>query len=251
MKQRYFIELAYNGKNYNGWQIQENAPSVQAALNKAISIALQEKVNIVGCGRTDTGVHAQQFYAHFDLENSPLEIDYNKLKNKLNGILPWDISIYNIFQVKTDLHARFSAIKRSYVYKISKRKDPFEHDFTYYHPHQLNKEKMNEAAILLLSYSDFTSFSKLHTQVKTNNCKIESAEWFEEDHLLIFKISADRFLRNMVRAIVGTLIDIGREKISIQEFKTIIESKNRSNAGYSVPAKGLYLTEVIYSDFSI
>ncbi len=248
--QRYFIELAYNGNNYNGWQIQDNAPSIQAAVNEAISVILQQNINVVGCGRTDTGVHARQFYAHFELENSSLEIDYNSLKNKLNGILPWDISIYNIFQVKPDLHARFSATKRSYEYKISKCKDPFEHDFAYYFPHQLNIEKMNKAATLLLSYSDFTSFSKLHTQVKTNICKVESAQWFEEDYLLTFKISADRFLRNMVRAIVGTLIDVGREKISMQEFKDIIESKNRSNAGYSVPAKGLYLTEVIYPDLT-
>lgn len=251
MMQRYFLELAYNGKNYNGWQVQDNAPSVQQAINDAISVVLQQKVNIVGCGRTDTGVHARQFYAHFDTEDYPQELDLNSLKNKLNGILSSDISIYSIFPVKTDLHARFSAIKRTYEYKITTRKDPFDFDYTYYLPYSLNIDLLNEAANLLLTYSDFTSFSKLHTQVKTNNCKIEKAHWESKDHSLVFKISADRFLRNMVRAIVGTLIDVGREKISIQDFKTIIESKNRSNAGLSVPAKGLYLTEVKYPDFTI
>lgn len=248
--QRYFIKLAYNGQNYNGWQIQDNAPSVQQAINEAISVVLQQKINIVGCGRTDAGVHARQFYAHFDLDKRFDQSELENLKNKLNGILSWDISILNIFPVNNDIHARFSAIKRSYQYIIAKRKDPFSYDSAVYYPHQLNLENMNEAAALLLIYSDFTSFSKLHTQVKTNNCKIESAQWIEKDHRLIFNISADRFLRNMVRAIVGTLIDVGREKISLKEFKTIIESKNRSNAGFSVPAKGLYLTEVIYPDLS-
>lgn len=244
--QRYFIELSYDGQNYNGWQMQENAPSVQQAINEAISTVLQQKVNIVGCGRTDTGVHARQFFAHVDLNIDLQELDLRKIVNKLNGILSWDISIYNIFPVSPEVHARFSAIKRSYEYRISSRKDPFEHNYAFYHPFQLSLEKMNAAAGLLLDYTDFTSFSKLHTQTKTNNCKIEEAYWTEKDHLLILKISADRFLRNMVRAIVGTLIDIGRGKISIEDFKTIINSKNRSNAGFSVPAKGLYLTEVIY-----
>jgi len=247
--QRYFIELAYNGKNYNGWQIQDNAPSVQQTINEAISVVLQKKINIVGCGRTDTGVHARQFFAHFDLEDSNRKLLTRSLIKKLNGIVPWDISIYNIFPVKPEIHARFSAIKRTYEYKISKHKDPFEYDYAYYYPYQLNINLMNEAANLLLEYSDFTSFSKVHTQVKTNICKVEMAFWREENYFLIFKISADRFLRNMVRAIVGTLIDIGRGKISLQDFRTIIETKNRSNAGFSVPAKGLYLTEVTYPDF--
>jgi tRNA pseudouridine38-40 synthase len=246
--QRYFIELAYNGKNYNGWQIQDNAPSVQQTINKAISIVLQMKINIVGCGRTDTGVHARQFFAHFDLEESSQKLPTESLIKKLNGILPSDISIYNIFPVQPELHARFSAIKRTYEYKITRRKDPFDFEYAYYYPFQLNVGLMNEAANLLLTYSDFTSFSKVNTQVKTNICKIEKAHWQEEGQLLVFQITADRFLRNMVRAIVGTLIDVGKEKISIQDFRTIIDSKNRSNAGFSVPAKGLYLTDVIYPD---
>lgn len=246
--QRYFIELAYNGKNYNGWQIQDNAPSVQQTINEAISVILKENINIVGCGRTDTGVHARQFYAHFDLEEKIQHLPIENLINKLNGLLPRDISIYNIFPVQPELHARFSAIKRTYEYKISKCKDPFDFDFSYYCPYSLNLQLMNKAASLLLTYSDFTSFSKLHTQVKTNFCKIEHATWQENKYSLIFRITADRFLRNMVRAIVGTLIDVGREKISIQEFYIIIESKNRSNAGFSVPAKGLYLTEITYPE---
>lgn len=248
--QRYFIELAYNGQNYNGWQIQENAPSVQQAINEAISTVVQQEVNIVGCGRTDTGVHARQFFAHVDLNINPQELDLEKIVKKLNGILAWDISILKIFPVSSALHARFSAIKRTYEYKISSRKDPFEHNYAYYHPYILDIEKMNSAASLLLDYTDFTSFSKLHTQTKTNNCKIEEAKWSKNDHILVFRISADRFLRNMVRAIVGTLIDVGRGKISIEDFKLIIDSKNRSSAGFSVPANGLFLTEVIYLSFS-
>ncbi|MCD4731769.1 MAG: tRNA pseudouridine(38-40) synthase TruA [Bacteroidales bacterium] len=248
--QRYFIELAYNGKNYNGWQIQENAPSVQQAINEAISVVLQKKINIVGCGRTDTGVHARQFFAHFDLEEVNKKLPVKSLINRLNGILPWDISIYNLFQVQPDLHARFSAIKRTYEYKLTRRKDPFDFEYAYYYPLQLNVGLMNEAANLLLTYSDFTSFSKVNTQVKTNICKIEKAYWQEEGQILVFQITADRFLRNMVRAIAGTLIDVGKGKISIQDFKTIIDSKNRSNAGFSVPAKGLCLTDVFYPDLT-
>jgi len=244
--QRYFIELAYNGKNYNGWQIQDNAPSVQQTINEAISVILKENINVVGCGRTDTGVHARQYYAHFELEEEIQNLTIESFIHKLNGILPWDISIYNVFPVQPDLHARFGAFKRTYEYRISKRKDPFDFDFAYYYPYPLNIKLMNEASDILLTYSDFTSFSKLHTQVKTNICKIEYAQWLELKQSLVFRITSDRFLRNMVRAIVGTLIDVGREKISIQEFITIIESKNRSNAGFSVPAKGLYLTKITY-----
>lgn len=247
--QRYFIELAYNGKNYNGWQIQDNAPSVQQTINEAISVVLQKKINIVGCGRTDTGVHARQFFAHFDLEVSNQKLPIKSLINKLNGILPSDISIYNIFLVQSELHARFSAIKRTYEYKITRRKDPFDFEYAYYYPFQLNVGLMNKAANLLLTYSDFTSFSKVNTQVKTNICKIEKVHWQENGQLLVFQITADRFLRNMVRAIVGTLIDVGKGKISNQDFETIIDTKNRSNAGFSVPAKGLCLTEVSYPDF--
>ena len=247
--QRYFIELAYNGKNYNGWQVQDNATSVQQTINEAISTVLQKNINVVGCGRTDTGVHARQFFAHFDLEENNLKFPIKSLINKLNGILPWDIGIYNIFPVHSGLHARFSAIKRTYEYNITNRKDPFANDYAYYYPHHLNVDLMNEAASQLLTYSDFTSFSKVNTQVKTNICKIEKALWQEKEHQLVFQISADRFLRNMVRAIAGTLMDVGREKISVQDFRSTIESKNRSNAGFSVPAKGLFLTEIIYPDF--
>jgi tRNA pseudouridine38-40 synthase len=245
LKYRYFIKLAYNGANYHGWQIQPNAPSVQQTINEAVSTILQQEINIVGCGRTDTGVHAKEFFAHFDLSED-ISAERDDITRRLNHFLPKDISIFKIIPVDSDTHARFDAVSRSYKYIVSRRKDPFYKDFSYYVHDNLNIEKMNEAAETLFEFTDFTSFSKLHTQVKTNDCRIMQAQWEEKDHLLIFKITADRFLRNMVRAIVGTLLDVGRGKISTDDFKSIIESKNRSNAGYSVPAKGLFLTEVDY-----
>ena len=242
---RYFLKIAYNGANYHGWQIQPNAPSVQQTVNEAISTILQRKINIVGCGRTDTGVHAKEFFAHFDLSED-ISTKCEDITRRLNHFLPKDISIFKIIPVSPDAHARFDAVSRSYEYIVSTRKDPFYKDFSYYVHDNLNIDKMNEAAETLLEFTDFTSFSKLHTQVKTNNCKIIKAYWKKKGHLLIFKITADRFLRNMVRAIVGTLLDVGRGKISTDDFKRIIESKNRSNAGYSVPAKGLFLTHIEY-----
>ena len=247
LKYRYFIKLAYNGEKYHGWQTQPNAPSVQQTINEAISTILQQKINIVGCGRTDTGVHAKEFYAHFDLGIS-ISDNLENITNRLNHFLPKDISIFKIIPVKPDMHARFDAISRSYKYLISTRKDPFYKDFSYYLHEPLDVAKMNEAAKILFEFKDFTSFSKVHTQVKTNNCRIMEAFWEETGHLLVFNITADRFLRNMVRAIVGTLLDVGRGKITINDFRQIIESKNRSNAGYSVPAKGLFLTHIQYPE---
>ncbi len=244
-KYRYFLKLAYNGANYSGWQIQSNAPSIQETVNSAISTILQVDINVVGCGRTDTGVHAKEFYAHFDL-NTDISSNRKEIIKRLNHFLPKDISIFDIIPINKEAHARFDAVSRSYQYIISNRKDPFYKDFSYYVHNNLNIDIMNKTASLLLDYTDFTSFSKLHTQVKTNNCKIMKAYWEEIDHLLIFSITADRFLRNMVRAIVGTLLDVGRGKKSIEEFKKIIESKNRSNAGYSVPPQGLFLTNIEY-----
>ena len=247
--QRYFIELAYNGKTFNGWQVQNNAPTVQQLVNDALRTLFRVPLNVVGCGRTDTGVHAKQFYAHFDLEKKHSPDELEKLVGKLNGILPVDISVYRLLPVKPQAHARFDAISRTYIYQVLTYKNPFEENFAYHYPYgKLDMAVMNEAAAILQSYTDFTSFSKLHTQVKTNNCKIEKAIWKQQNDMLAFTITADRFLRNMVRAIVGTLIDVGRGKTSPEEFIEIIESKNRSNAGYSVPAKGLYLCEVTYPD---
>jgi len=245
-RQRYFIHLAYNGKNYNGWQIQENAPSVQAVVNDACSAIFQTDINVVGCGRTDTGVHARSFYAHIDLTEKLDQQNKTDNLKKLNGFLPDDIRIIEFLPVQPDAHARFSATSRTYEYWISTEKDPFNNDYVYYLFGEPDIKKMNLGANILFDYRDFTSFSKLHTDTKTNNCIIKQARWKKEGNKLIFTIQSDRFLRNMVRAIVGTLLDIGKGKISIEDFKKIIESKNRSNAGYSVPAKALFLEDVQY-----
>jgi tRNA pseudouridine38-40 synthase len=246
--QRYFLHLCYNGKNYKGWQIQKNGPSIQATLNNALSIVLRTEINLVGCGRTDTGVHAENFYAHYDL---PSDIRLNNISvfvKKLNGFLPNDIAVLDLFPVHPEANARFSAISRTYEYRISQAKNPFLEDFVFHYNGPLDIQLMNEGAKIIPEYSDFTSFSKLNTQVKTNICKISYANWEQKDHLLVFTITADRFLRNMVRAIVGTLLEVGRKKITPDNLRSIIESKNRSNAGFSVPAKGLFLVKIIYPD---
>lgn len=242
---RYFIQLSYNGASYHGWQIQPNAVSVQETLQAALSKLLNTEIKITGAGRTDAGVHASQMFAHFDIED---KIDAENLAFRLNAFLPNDIAIHSIFKVKDDAHTRFHAIKRSYDYKISLKKNVFNFDYTYYIHQNLDVDKMNAAAKILLQYQDFQCFSKSNTDVKTYNCKIEHAKWKLEDDLLIFTISADRFLRNMVRAIVGTLVNIGLGKLKVEDMHHIIASKNRSEAGFSVPAKGLYLTEVLYPE---
>ena len=240
---RYFIELSYNGKNYHGWQIQPDAISIQEKINNALSTVYQKDIQIVGAGRTDTGVHASQMFAHFDIDKL---IDDN-LEFKLNSILPNDIFIKAIFLVDDEKHARFDALSRSYEYKIWLGRNPFLLDFSWQiHSQKPNVTLMNEAAKLLLDYEDFESFSKVKTNVHTFNCNVTEAFWVQKDNQLTFHISANRFLRNMVRAIVGTLLDVGLDKISISDFKNIIESKNRSNAGLSVPAKGLFLTQIKY-----
>jgi len=240
---RYFIELSYNGKAYHGWQSQPNAISVQQVLEEALSVLLQTKIEIVGAGRTDTGVHASQMFAHFDVE---FEIDIPTLVFKLNSFLPDDIAVHNIFRVKDDVHARFDATDRTYHYKISNTKNVFTNDFTYRLQLPLDIVKMNEACKILLKYKDFQCFSKSNTDVKTYHCNIKKAEWIEDQNELTFIITADRFLRNMVRAIVGTMINIGLGKNQVNDLITIIDSKNRSEAGYSVPAHGLYLTRITY-----
>lgn len=245
---RYFIKLAYNGANYHGWQIQDNAHTVQQELNEKLSLILKEEINLVGCGRTDTGVHAKEFYAHFDTLHE-LD-DLIELAFRLNGFLSDDIVIFEIFEVPVDFHARFDAKSRTYKYYISKQKDPFRIGQAYYYHAYLDIQKMNEACTFLFDYNDFTSFSKLHTQTKTNNCKILEAKWEEVNEQLIFIITADRFLRNMVRAIVGTLLEIGTGKLKVEDFKRIIEAKDRSEAGFSVPADGLFLKKLVY-DFPV
>ncbi len=243
MKQRYFIELMYDGTAYHGWQVQPNSSTVQEQINLALSTVLGEEINVVGAGRTDTGVHAKQMFAHFDSLISFNEID---LAYKLNSFLKNDISIVRVFKVEDSAHSRFDAISRKYEYLIHTNKNPFLLNKSWYFHGLLDINMMNEACKLLLNYSDFTSFSKLHTQTKTNNCSVTSALWKKVDDSLVFTIEADRFLRNMVRAIVGTLIAVGEKKISIQDFIQIIESKDRANAGVSVPAYGLYLVNVNY-----
>ena len=246
--QRYFIELSYNGTNYHGWQLQKNAISVQEILNDRLSIILRQPIETTGCGRTDTGVHAKQFFAHFDfqsIDHRPWTMDKNILRS-LNAILPDDIAVRDIFPVAADAHARFDAKLRTYEYYILFNKVPFKQGYSWELRDKPDIERMNEAAKIIMEYTDFSCFSKSNTQVKTNNCKISAAKWEETVNGIVFRISADRFLRNMVRAIVGTLMMVGRNEIEPEEVRKIIESKNRSNAGTSVPACGLYLTEVKY-----
>ncbi|SEB71659.1 tRNA pseudouridine38-40 synthase [Tenacibaculum sp. MAR_2009_124] len=241
---RYFIELSYNGKNYHGWQVQPHSISVQEKINKVICIALQEDISIVGAGRTDAGVHASQMYAHFD---TPKDLDAN-FTYKLNTMLPNDIVIYNTIKVDEEAHARFDATSRSYEYKIWLGRNPFLLDTTWQlHYKNIHIDAMNKAAKILYEYEDFECFSKVKTDVNTFICKVTNAEWKLQENELTFFISADRFLRNMVRAIVGTLLDVGLGKITVEDFRKIIESKNRGNAGMSVPAKGLFLTNVSYN----
>lgn len=240
---RYRIDLSYVGTRYHGWQSQPNATSVQETLEDALGKVLREKISVTGCGRTDTGVHAEYYVAHFDAN---AEID-SKTTDRINGLLPDDISIFSIAKANENFHARFDAKKRSYKYVITQRKNPFLKGFAWYVRNPLDLHGMQEAANRLFDYTDFTSFSKLHTDVKTNNCKIYRAEFEKDDNIIVFRISADRFLRNMVRAIVGTLVDVGKGKITVDDFCKIIELKDRCEAGQSVPADGLFLTEVEYS----
>ncbi len=241
---RYFIEFSYNGKNYHGWQIQPNAITIQEKINTGISTILQEEISVVGAGRTDAGVHAVQMFAHFDVQNT-LHKDFGY---KLNAVLPNDIVIQDVLLVSDEAHARFDAISRSYEYRIWLGRNPFMLDTTCQIQYKnINFQAMNEAAKILYEYQDFECFSKVKTDVHTFICSIKKAEWKLDQHSLIFYITADRFLRNMVRAIVGTLLDVGQGKISMARFREIIESKNRCNAGVSVPAKGLFLTNVVYT----
>lgn len=240
---RYFIHLSYFGKNYHGWQSQPNAISVQQELTRALSILLGEAIEIVGAGRTDSGVHAKEMYAHFDYTK---EIDSENIVKRLNSFLPKDIAVFSVFKVAKEAHARFDATKRTYEYKIHLQKDAFKNDFSWFFHTKIDIEQMNKACEILFDYIDFQCFSKSNTDVFTYNCKISEAYWIKQENDLLFTITADRFLRNMVRAIVGTLIGVGQHKISLEDFEEIIKSKNRAKAGFSVPAHGLYLTKVTY-----
>lgn len=238
---RYFIYLSYDGARYHGWQIQPNGISVQAELSRAVSILCGQPTEVVGAGRTDAGVNARMMVAHFDCER---QISDNAAE-RINRMLPQDIAVSKVVRVRDEAHARFSALSRTYQYFIHQTRDPFCRQYSFWVTYPLDFEKMNQAAAHLFSYTDFTSFSKLHTDTKTNNCRIMQAHWSEDG---CFTIQADRFLRNMVRAIVGTLLDVGRGQISVEEFCQIIERKDRCSAGMSVPGNALFLASIEYPE---
>lgn len=242
---RYFIVFSYFGKSYHGWQIQPNAITVQEVLEDGLSKLLRQGLSVVGAGRTDAGVHAKQMYAHFDFDG---EFDVDELVYRLNALLPDDIAIAEIRAVKEDAHARFDAIERTYEYWITQEKNPFYLDSAHYLRHRLDVPAMNEAARLLLEHRDFECFSKSNTDVRTFNCDVKKAEWTVDADKLVFTIVADRFLRNMVRAVVGTLIEVGIGKSDLEYVRNVLKSKDRSLAGPSVPAKGLYLTKISYPE---
>jgi tRNA pseudouridine38-40 synthase len=241
---RFFLEFSYAGTSYHGWQRQPNAISIQEVMEDALGVLLKVPTPLTAAGRTDTGVHAKQMFAHFDAAIVSAELE--QLLFRLNQFLPNDIAVKQILAVKPDAHARFDARSRTYEYHIATSKSPFLQGLSYSYYHALDVEIMNIAAAILLTYEDFECFSKTHTDVKTFLCDITHAVWEKKETELVFTITANRFLRNMVRAIVGTLIEIGGGKKKIEEMHTVIESKNRSLAGYSVPAEGLYLTQIEY-----
>ena len=239
---RFFIELSYKGTNYHGWQEQPNANTVQAEINRALSTILNTNIEVIGAGRTDTGVHANQMFAHFDCD---IDFDIQNLMFKLNSFLASDIAIKDIFKVKEDANCRFDALSRTYQYHIIQKKDPFNKT-AYFLQNDLDIKAMNEACKYIIGKQDFTSFSKVNTQTFTNNCDVMFAQWEVVNTNLIFTIKADRFLRNMVRAIVGTLLDVGFGKIIAADVAKIIAAKDRSKSGVSVPAHALFLIEVKY-----
>ena len=243
---RYFIDLSYNGAAYHGWQVQPNGASVQGEMERALSTILRADTPVTGAGRTDAGVHALLMTAHFDSEEA---LDNVWIAEKLNRLLPHDIAVHRVREVREDAHARFDALSRTYRYNVSFAKDPFGCCYSWRMYRPLDFDRMNEAAALLLLYQDFTSFSKLHTDVKTNNCHVTEASWHKASETgWTFTITADRFLRNMVRAIVGTLVEVGRGKLTEQGFREIIEAKSRSRAGTSAPAHALFLSDIVYPD---
>jgi tRNA pseudouridine38-40 synthase len=245
LEQRYFIELAYRGTAYNGWQVQPNGLGVQQVIEEAIEVLLKEKTRITGAGRTDTGVHASYFMAHFNADPELIPEPLQTAR-KLNHILPPDIAILSLFPVGPEYHSRFSALSRTYKYFVSLRKDPFRQDTSYLIHYRPDTGLMNKAAEELSGNDDFSSFCRSNSDVKNHICRVMEAKWIEQNETLIFTIKADRFLRNMVRAIVGTLLDTGSGRITCDEFKDIIEAGDRRRAGTSAPAQGLFLTGIEY-----
>tara|TARA_B110000971_G_scaffold47940_1_gene47992 strand:+ start:1136 stop:1885 length:750 start_codon:yes stop_codon:yes gene_type:complete len=242
---RYFIRLAYKGTDFHGWQIQPNAKTVQQKINQGLSVLLKEELLVMGAGRTDAGVHAKQMYAHFESE---MQFDCYKIAHRLNAFLEDSIQIQSIFEVSKDAHARFHATSRTYEYWLCQDKNPFLTQDAWLLHVPLNFDLMNKAAACLIQVNDFSSFAKVHSEVKSHICDVQFAEWMYKEGKWVFTIQADRFLRNMVRAIVGTLIEVGKEKMSIETFKSIISKKDRGLAGVSAPAKGLYLVNVNYPE---
>ena len=247
---RYFIDVSYLGTNYSGFQSQHNANTIQREIERALFVLSKEKIVLTGSSRTDTGVHALQNFFHFDCTERVEEwkgmTSLAQLAYKLNALTPVDIAVKKVIAVSDDAHCRFDAINRKYKYYIYRRKDPFLFDRAYYFPYRLDEEKMQQAAKLLLSYTDFSSFSKRNTQVKSFNCKISESQWFWEDDCLVYQVTANRFLRGMVRGLVATLLLTGRNRISVNDFKYIIESRDSTRANFAVPGKGLYLVAVTY-----
>ena len=243
---RYFIYLEFDGSVYSGWQIQPHSPSVQQTLEEALALFLRQNVSVTGAGRTDAGVHASEMVAHFDLDEPQ---DCGWMRGKLNGILPQDIAVHRIVPVKADAHARFDATARTYKYYVTLNKSAFNRNYSWFLPNEPDFEMMNRAAEILMKTVDFTSFSKLHTDTRTNDCHVTEAGWeMLPDGRWVFTITADRFLRNMVRAIVGTLMEVGRGRLTIDGFQRIIDSKDRCSAGDSAPAQGLFLYKIVYPD---
>jgi tRNA pseudouridine38-40 synthase len=243
---RYFLEISYDGSQYHGWQVQPNGISVQEVIEEKLAVLFKQPVQILGSGRTDKGVHAMRQYAHFDCDALPFPKE--EFIYKMNRMLPIDVSVRDLLRVKDEAHARFDATLRSYHYHISFIKDPFRHKYRYTLWHPLDIPLMQEAAKLLFNYNDFASFCKYNHDAKTTLCKLQKAEWVESPGQLNFIISSDRFLRNMVRALVGTMVELGNHKMTLEDFKTIIETKDRQAAGFSAPASGLFLAEVHYPD---
>lgn len=245
---RYFLKLAYNGRPFHGWQIQPGEPTVQEALQRALSTILRTEVNVVGAGRTDTGVHASYYVAHFDIEKELYDLP--QIVYKLNRLTGKEIAVYDLYPVPHRLHARFSALSRTYKYYIDTRKNPFTCEYAWKTHPLPDIRRMNEACPILLEYTDFTSFSKLHTDAKTNNCVIMHAAWEDTGTQLVFTIQANRFLRNMVRAIVGTLVEIGQGKLQPEDLRRIIEAQDRGMAGFSVPGHALFLCDIKYPEYN-
>ena len=243
---RYFIHLAYRGSNYHGWQYQPNAITVQQTLVHSLSLIMAEETEITGAGRTDTGVHARNFYAHFNADRHFSPVELRQIAYRLNRMLPGDIVIYAIAEVKSDVHARFSAISRTYRYYIVTRKNPFLEGLVWRYEAKLNVGLMLEASELIKQYDDFTCFSKSGTQNTTNLCNVFESHFIQQDELMIYHVKANRFLRNMVRAIVGTLIDVGKGKLDLTGLHSLLQHGCRSDAGESVPACGLFLEEIDY-----